>query len=82
MALPEYLQEAGKDFAKQLTAQTAAPIDTSQFMGRQFVAGEDPLQSQAIGLATQGIGSYQPFLQQAQSAQHRPVKMLLDFNLS
>ena len=68
MALPEYLQEAGKDFAKQLTAQTSAPIDTSQFMGRQFVAGEDPLQSQAIGLATQGIGSYQPFLQQAQSA--------------
>lgn len=68
MALPDYLQEAGKDFAKQLTAQTAAPIDTTKFTGRQFVAGEDPLQTQAIGLATQGIGSYQPFLQQAQSA--------------
>ena len=67
MALPDYLQEAGKDFAKQLTAQTAVPIDTGQFIGRQFVAGEDPLQSQAINLATQGIGSYQPFLQQAQT---------------
>ena len=66
MSLPDYLQEAGKDFAKQLTASTAAPIDTSTFTGRQFVAGEDPLQSQAINLATQGIGSYQPFLQQAQ----------------
>ena len=68
MALPDYLQEAGKDFAKQLTAQTAAPIDTTKFTGRQFVAGEDPLQTQAIGLATQGIGSFQPFLQGAQQA--------------
>ena len=67
MALPDYLQEAGKDFAKQLTAQTAVPIDTGQFTGRQFVAGEDPLQTQAINLATQGIGSFQPFLQQAQN---------------
>ena len=66
MALPDYLQEAGKDFAKQLTAQTAVPIDTGQFTGRQFVAGEDPLQSQAINLATAGIGSYQPYLTQAQ----------------
>jgi len=68
MALPDYLQEAGKDFAKQLTAQTAAPIDTGQFTGRQFVAGEDPLQTQAINLATQGIGGFQPFLTSAQQA--------------
>ena len=67
MALPDYLQEAGKDYAKQLTAATSTPIDTSTFTGRQFVAGEDPLQSQAIGLATQGIGSYQPYLQTAQT---------------
>ena len=67
MALPDYLQETAKDFAKQLTAATSAPIDTSQFVGRQFVAGEDPLQTQAINLATQGIGGYQPFLQQAQA---------------
>ena len=66
MALPDYLQETAKDFAKQLTAQTAVPIDTSPFTGRQFVAGEDPLQTQAVNLATSGIGSYQPFLQQAQ----------------
>jgi len=66
MALPDYLQETGKDFAKQLTAQTSVELDPSKFMGRQFVAGEDPLQTQAINLATAGIGSYQPFLQQAQ----------------
>jgi hypothetical protein len=68
MALPDYLQEAGKDFAKQLTAQTAVPLDPGTFMGRQFVAGEDPLQTQAINLATQGIGSFQPFLTSAQQA--------------
>ena len=66
MALPDYLQETGKDFAKQLTAQSSVELDPSKFMGRQFVAGEDPLQTQAINLATAGIGSYQPFLQQAQ----------------
>jgi len=68
MALPDYLQETAKDYAKQLTAATSAPIDTSKFTGRQFVAGEDPLQSQAISLATQGIGGFQPFLTSAQQA--------------
>ena len=68
MALPDYLQETAKDYAKQLTAATSAPIDTSKFSGRQFVAGEDPLQSQAINLATQGIGGFQPFLTSAQQA--------------
>ena len=68
MALPDYLQEAGKDFAKQLTAQTAVPLKTDAFTGRQFVAGEDPLQTQAINLATQGIGGFQPFLTSAQQA--------------
>ena len=68
MALPDYLQETAKDYAKQLTAATSAPIDTSKFTGRQFVAGEDPLQTQAITLATQGIGGFQPFLTSAQQA--------------
>ena len=68
MALPDYLQETAKDYAKQLTAATSVPIDTSKFVGRDFVAREDPLQTQAINLATQGIGSFQPFLQSAQAA--------------
>ena len=67
MALPDYLQETAKDYAKQLTATTSVPIQTGTFTGRQFVAGEDPLQTQAINLATQGIGSYQPYLQTAQT---------------
>ena len=68
MSLPDYLQDTSKDFAKQLTAATSVPINTGTFTGRQFVAGEDPLQPQAIGLATQGVGSYQPFLNAAQQA--------------
>ena len=68
MSLPDYLKDTSKDFAKQLTATTSVPIDTSKFTGRQFVAGEDPLQTDAINLATQGVGSYQPFLTAAQRA--------------
>ena len=68
MALPDYLQDTAKDYARQLTAATSAPIDTSKFTGRQFISGEDPLQTQAINIATQGIGSFQPFLQGAQQA--------------
>ena len=68
MSLPDYLKDTAKDFARQLTASTSVPIKTSTFTGRQFVAGEDPLQPQAINLARQGVGSFQPFLQAAQTA--------------
>ena len=68
MALPDYLQDTGKDLAKQMTATYSAPLDTSTFMGSQFVAGQDPAQTAAYNLATQGVGSYQPYLQAAQTA--------------
>ena len=66
--LPGYLEDTAKDYAKQATAAYSVPIDTSKFTGQQFVAGEDPLQTQAIGLAQQGVGAYQPYLTGAQSA--------------
>jgi hypothetical protein len=69
MSVQDYLEPAVKDYADQAKATYSAPIDTSQFTGRQFVSGEDPLQTQAINLAQQGVGSYQPFLQAAQTAQ-------------
>ena len=68
MALPDYLQDTGKDLARQMTASYSAPLDTSTFMGSQFVAGQDPAQTAAYNLATQGVGSYQPYLQAAQTA--------------
>ena len=69
MAIAEFLEPAVEDYAKQAKATYSAPIDTTKFTGRSFVAGEDPLQTQAINLAQQGVGSYQPFLQAAQAAQ-------------
>ena len=68
MALPGFLEDTGKDLAKQMTGTYRVPIDTTKFTGRQFVAGEDPLQTQAIGMATAGVGSYAPYLQGAQAA--------------
>ena len=82
MALPDYLEDTAKDFAKQSVATYSAPIETSTFTGgldaqgnraagpgitgaNPFVAGMDPLQTQAMNLATQGVGSYSPFLQTA-----------------
>jgi hypothetical protein len=84
MALPGYLEDTAKDFAKQAVATYSAPIETSTFTGgldasgkraagpgitglNPFVAGLDPLQTQAINLAQQGVGSYQPFLDAAKA---------------
>ena len=83
MALPDYLEDTAKDYAKQSVATYSAPIETSTFTGgldaqgnraggagitgvNPFVAGMDPLQTQAMNLATQGVGSYSPYLQAAQ----------------
>jgi len=69
MAISEFLEPAVKDYAEQAKATYSAPINTDTFTGRQFVAGQDPMQTQAAALATQGVGSYQPYLQAAQTAQ-------------
>jgi hypothetical protein len=96
----QFVEDLGKDLAKQITAQTGVPIVTggigsiSQqagetaegFKARQDaakafttrqqslaglapqIAGQDPLQAQAQQVAQAGIGSFQPFLNQAQTA--------------
>ena len=66
-ALPaQFIEDLGKDYATQLTAATAAPLDTSKFA--PSVAGQTALQQQATALTGTGIGSYQPFLTAAQQA--------------
>ena len=67
MAIPDYLKDTTKDLAKQATAAYSAPINTATF--EQKIAGQDPAQQQAYNLATQGVGSYAPYLQAAQRAQ-------------
>jgi hypothetical protein len=78
MSVQDYLEPAVKDFADQAKATYSAPIDTSKFTGRSFVAQEDPLQTRAINLATQGVGSYEPFLAAAQTAQKSGAGALAD----
>ena len=63
---PQFIEDLAVDFGKQLTAQTAVPIDTTKFA--PSVAAQDPLQTQAATLAQAGIGSFEPFVQAAQQA--------------
>ena len=63
---PQYVEDLQKDYGTQLTATTAAPLDTSKFA--PTVAAQDPLQQQAAAMAGtqgQGIGAFQPYLTQA-----------------
>ena len=96
----QFVEDLGKDLAKQVTAQSGVPVVATGLAGitqqpgetpedfqarqqaaREFttrqqslsglaptVAGQDALQTQAQQLATQGVGSFAPFLQQAQTA--------------
>ena len=68
---PEFIEAAGKTYLGNLgtAAGQYKTADLSKAFGDQFVAKQDPLQAQAQTLATQGIGAYQPFLNQAQAAQ-------------
>ena len=59
-----FIETLGKDYAKQITNLTATPINTSKFAPQ--VAGQNQLQQQAATLTGQGIGAYQPYIQQAQ----------------
>ena len=62
---PQFIEDLAKDYGTQLTALTAQPIDTSRFA--PTVAQQDPLQTQAATLASSGIGSFQPFIDAAQT---------------
>tara|TARA_E500000178_G_C16927535_1_gene710112 strand:+ start:56 stop:1087 length:1032 start_codon:yes stop_codon:yes gene_type:complete len=60
----QFIEDLGKDYARQLTATTAIPVDTSKFA--PTVAAQDALQTQAATLAGSGVGSFAPFIQAAQ----------------
>ena len=66
MLPPQYVEDLQTDYGKQLTAATAAPLDTSLFAPK--VAGQDQAQLDAYKMATtpgQGIGAFQPYITQA-----------------
>ena len=66
MLPPQYVEDLQKDLGTQLTALTAAPLDTSKFAPQ--VAAQDAAQTSAYNLATtqgQGIGAFSPYITQA-----------------
>ena len=63
--LPDFAKQPTADIAKTLEALLAQQLKVPQ----QEVAGFSPTQLSAMNLATQGIGSFRPFLQDARSAQ-------------
>ena len=63
---PQYVQDLQKDYGTQLTATTAAPLQTADFAPK--VAGLDKAQTDAYTMATtdkQGIGAFSPYITQA-----------------
>ena len=66
MLPPQYVEDLQKDLGQQLTALTAAPLDTAKFAPQ--VAAQDAAQTSAYNLATtqgQGIGAFSPYITQA-----------------
>ena len=66
MLPPQYVEDLQKDLGTQLTALTAAPLNTSKFAPQ--VAGQDAAQQSAYTMATtpgQGIGAFQDYITQA-----------------
>ena len=66
MLPPQYVEDLQKDYGTQLTATTAAPLNTSLFAPK--VAGQDQAQADAYTMATtqgQGIGAFAPYITQA-----------------
>ena len=64
----EFIEAGGKTYLDDLTKAIGGfkTTDLSKIMGPQFVAGPGALTTQAEGLAS-GLGSFQPFLTQAQN---------------
>ena len=65
-----FIQGLGEEYAKGLGALTGTAMPTAQFA--PAVAAQDPLQTQAAGLAGQiapgGVGAYAPYMAGAQQA--------------
>jgi len=66
---PEFIEAAAKPYLTTLQQAVGdfTGADLSKIYGPQFVAGQDPLQAEAINVATaqDGLGSFRPFLQTA-----------------
>ena len=55
-----FIESLGKDYAKGLTDLTKKPLATAQFAPK--VAPQHQLQTDAVTLAQQGLGGYEPYI--------------------
>jgi hypothetical protein len=55
-----FIASLGKDYAKGLTDLTSTPLQTGQFAPK--VAPQHALQTDAVALAQQGLGGYEPYI--------------------
>ena len=55
-----FIESLGKDYAKGLTDLTKTPLQTGQFAPK--VAPQHALQTDAVALAQQGLGGYEPYI--------------------
>jgi len=55
-----FIESLGKDYAKGLTDLTKKPLATAQFAPK--VAPQHQLQTDAVTLAQQGLGGYEPYM--------------------
>jgi len=65
---PQYVEDLQKDYGKQLTATTAAPLDTSLFAPK--VPGQDKATTAAYTMAStpgEGIGAFKDYITNAES---------------
>ena len=68
-SLSKMAGETAEGFQSRQDAARAFDVRKQNLAGlAPQIAGQDALQQQAQTLATQGVGSYQPFLQQAQAS--------------
>ena len=55
-----FIESLGKDYSKGLTDLTKTPLQTGQFAPK--VAPQHQLQTDAVSLAQQGLGGYEPYI--------------------
>jgi hypothetical protein len=78
MALPDYLQDTAKDFAKQSTATYSAPIETSTFTGGLDASG---VRASGPGItgANPFVAAMDPLQTQAQTLAQQGIGSYKDF---
>ena len=78
MALPDYLQDTAKDFAKQSTATYSAPIETSTFTGGLDASGKRAAGPGITG-ANPFVAAMDPLQTQAQTLAQQGIGSYKDF---